>query len=151
MTKFNVYQIHLTREEYSLVNAKGHGACKKHTYKIDMPIARKAEKLIALVLGAEASGYYSPVCSIEADDLNEVFRIGNIGPEEDIERHPENSMSSISVGDVIVDTSTGNSFVVVLVGFKEFPAVTHVLARMIIDYFLPAVGSASLKPELEMR
>jgi len=151
MTKFKVYQIHLTEEEYALVNAKGHGACKKQTYKIDMPIARKWEKLVALVLGAESCGYYKLACSIEADDLNDVFRIGNIGPEEDIERHPENPMSSISVGDVIVDTSTGKRFVVAPQGFKEVPAVTHVLARMMVDYFLPAVGSASLKPELEMR
>ena len=42
---------------------------------------------------------YDEVCTIEADDLDEVFQIGNIGPEEKIERL--NRMHSISVGDVI--------------------------------------------------
>ena len=42
---------------------------------------------------------YEEVAAIEADNLNEVFQIGNIGPEEKIERFDR--MHSISVGDVI--------------------------------------------------
>ena len=43
---------------------------------------------------------YVIVAKIEANDLDDVFEIGNIGPEEKITRsnHP---MHSISVGDVI--------------------------------------------------
>lgn len=44
---------------------------------------------------------YEEVATIEADDLDEVFQIGNIGPEERIERL--NRMHSVSVGDVISD------------------------------------------------
>ena len=42
---------------------------------------------------------YDEVAAIEADTLDEVFEIGNIGPEEKIERFDR--MHSISVGDVI--------------------------------------------------
>lgn len=158
MTKFRVYQIHLTEEEYSLVNAKGHGACKKHMFKIDMPIARTDEKLLALVLGAESCGFYKLACSIEADDLNGVFRTGNIGPEEDIKRHPKNPMSSVSVGDVIVDTSTDKRFVVAPQGFKEVPALESSLAKLLADKYLegriPAPSSyleIAYQNNLEMR
>ena len=44
---------------------------------------------------------YEEVCVIEAETLDEVFEIGNIGPEEKIERL--NRMHSISVGDVITN------------------------------------------------
>ena len=44
---------------------------------------------------------YREVCEIEASDLDEVFKIGNIGPEEKITRLLP--MHSISVGDVIMD------------------------------------------------
>ena len=59
---------------------------------------------------------YKEVCAIEAKDLNEVFEIGNIGPEEKIERFDR--MHSISVGDVIRD-DRGRCFVVSPVGFKR--------------------------------
>ena len=42
---------------------------------------------------------YEEVAAIEADTLDEVFEIGNIGPESKIERFGR--MHSISVGDVI--------------------------------------------------
>jgi len=42
---------------------------------------------------------YQIVCEIEADDLDDVFQIGNIGPEEKITRIDR--MYSLSVGDVI--------------------------------------------------
>ena len=42
---------------------------------------------------------YEEVAAIEADTLDEVFEIGNIGPESKIERFDR--MHSISVGDVI--------------------------------------------------
>ena len=59
---------------------------------------------------------YKEVCAIEAADLDEVFKIGNIGPEEKIERFDR--MHSISVGDVIRD-DRGRCFVVSPIGFKR--------------------------------
>jgi len=60
---------------------------------------------------------YKEVAAIEAKDLNEVFEIGNIGPEEKIERFDR--MHSISVGDVIRD-DRGRCFVVAPFGFTRF-------------------------------
>jgi len=57
---------------------------------------------------------YDIVCEIEAADLDEVFEIGNIGPEEKITRLDR--MHSVSVGDVIRD-DRGRCFVVASVGF----------------------------------
>ena len=56
------------------------------------------------------------VATIEAVDLNAVFEIGNIGPEDKIERLAP--MHSISVGDVIVDEDE-KSFSVDSMGFSE--------------------------------
>ena len=61
---------------------------------------------------------YQEVCAIEAEDLDEVFEIGNIGPESKIERFGR--MHSISVGDVIM-TETYECYVVKGVGFERLP------------------------------
>lgn len=62
---------------------------------------------------------YEEVCEIEADNLNEVFQIGNIGPDEKIKRFGR--MHSISVGDVIRD-DRGRCFVVAPLGFERLGA-----------------------------
>ena len=62
---------------------------------------------------------YEEVCAIEANDLEEVFEIGNIGPESKIERLGR--MHSISVGDVIRD-DLGRCFVVKGLGFERLAA-----------------------------
>ncbi len=64
--------------------------------------------------------HYQLVAEIEANDLNEVFNIGNnVGPEEKITRIAR--MHSISVGDVIRD-DTNKLFVVKPIGFERFHA-----------------------------
>tara|TARA_B100001287_G_C22674888_1_gene527132 strand:- start:1477 stop:1776 length:300 start_codon:yes stop_codon:yes gene_type:complete len=64
---------------------------------------------------------YEEVCEIEADNLNEVFQIGNIGPDEKIRRFDFAPMHSISVGDVIRD-DRGRCFVVAPLGFERLGA-----------------------------
>lgn len=59
---------------------------------------------------------YDVVCEIEAADLDEVFKIGNIGPEDRITRLDK--MHSISVGDIIRD-DIGRCFVVSPIGFTR--------------------------------
>jgi len=59
---------------------------------------------------------YQEVCIIEAEDLDEVFEIGNIGPEEKITRLQR--MHSVSVGDVIQDDQY-RLFVVKGIGFER--------------------------------
>ena len=60
---------------------------------------------------------YDTVCTIIAKNLDEVFEIGNIGPEEKITRL--NPMHSVSVGDIIEDSTTGKRYVVSPRGFKD--------------------------------
>ena len=63
---------------------------------------------------------YKEVCEIEAEDLDEVFEIGNIGPDEKIRRFDFAPMHSISVGDVIM-TETYECYVVAPFGFERLP------------------------------
>jgi hypothetical protein len=84
---------------------------------------RKTEKeaLDAVVMGEVDPVFflssYEKVCVIEAKDLDEVFEIGNIGPESKIERL-WGRMRSISVGDVIT-TETHECYVVKPIGFER--------------------------------
>ena len=61
------------------------------------------KNLLRRVLVKEAfeKGYYEHVSNITADSLEGVFHVGNMGPEENIERFAP--MHSLSVGDVVLD------------------------------------------------
>lgn len=61
-------------------------------------------------------GMYKHVADIEADDLDSVFEIGNVGPESSITRHAP--MHSLSVGDII-ENPQGNQYVVARFGFNQ--------------------------------
>ena len=63
------------------------------------------------------SKYYNPVCNIDAATLNGVFQIGNMGPEESIERLAP--MHSVSVGDIIRDNEMGTYHMVDGFGFTQ--------------------------------
>ena len=113
--KYQLLQIHLTDAEIDKVNSEGHNSVEKHKMKLDMSIGFK-KKIAPIAKKALELGYYTHVSNIMANDLDQVFEIGNIGPEENIERfHP---MYSVSVADVIVDES-GKKFVVASLGFEE--------------------------------
>ena len=58
---------------------------------------------------------YDKVAEIVADDLDHVFDVGNIGPEDRITRLGDR-MTSISVGNIIADQA-GNRWVVAPMGF----------------------------------
>lgn len=59
---------------------------------------------------------YVHVADLEVDTLDDAFEVGNIGPEEKITRH--NPMSSVSVGDLLVD-SQSNTYIVASEGFDK--------------------------------
>lgn len=63
--------------------------------------------------------YFKCVGNIEATDLDEAFEIGNIGPEEKIERYGK--MTSLSVGNII--GVGGRYYIVKPFGFEEFTKV----------------------------
>lgn len=115
--KYSIYQIKLSKAQYDLINAEGHMAVPAHVAKMDMSMDFRGDKIADQASEAWDNGYYTHVCNIVAENLNEVFQIGNIGPEESIERL--SSMHSISVADVIID-ETGEMVVVSSYGFKAF-------------------------------
>lgn len=83
-----------------------------------------ADKLFDITFYGKVNGndlfMYRPVADIEANDLDEVFHIGNIGPAEKIDAYDK--MKSISVGDIICDEN-GNYMVVGQFGFHTLPEV----------------------------
>jgi hypothetical protein len=114
MAQFKLYQIHLTDAEIDLINEEGHDAVHKQSLKLDMGLRKNDTGAVAS--DAFNRGYYTHVSNITADDLNGVFHIGNMGPEENIERLAP--MYSCSVGDIIEDEA-GNKQVVANFGFAE--------------------------------
>ena len=59
---------------------------------------------------------YDHVANIATDDLSSAYRIGNIGPEGDINRKA--SMHSISVGDIL-EKENGERYIVARSGFDK--------------------------------
>jgi len=111
--QYKVYQIQLTDAEIDLINEKGHNAVHKQSLKLDMNFK---DNTGAIAADAFNRGYYTHVANITADTLEGVFHVGNMGPEENIERMSR--MHSISIGD-IVETADGEQSVVATFGFKE--------------------------------
>ena len=116
MKKFKLHQIHLTDEERDLVNAKGHDAVPKHLIKCNMNFN---DDVVALAKEAFDKDYYSHVSNINAENLEDVFSVGNMGPESQIERFASTNMYSVSVGDIVEDKETNKKFVVASMRFKE--------------------------------
>ena len=98
MKTYKLYQIRLTDQEVDMVNDLGHGSVPKQVAKLDMHFA---ENMHELATEAFDAGYYTHVANIQAENLEDVFRIGNLFKEGQIERL--DCMASPSVGDVIVD------------------------------------------------
>ena len=101
MAVYKIWQINLTDAEIDTINAAGdHGAVPKNVLrkKIEMSFGKPVGDLVK---EAFEKGYYEHVSNITADSLQGVFHIGNIGPEENIERFKP--MHSLSVGDVVLD------------------------------------------------
>ena len=93
--KFLVYQILLSEQIYNEVNRlDSHAAAAR--------IFPEYKALLDVTMGKYDNSYlkyYTHVCTIDANDLEQVFEVGNIGPEHRIERH--SPMHSISVGDLV--------------------------------------------------
>lgn len=111
--KFSVYQINL-RELGDEINRLGSwdAAMKKYS-KVKAYLDVGSEKNYATHL---SDGHYDLVSVIEAEDLDEVFHIGNMGPEEKITRLAP--MHSVSVGDLIANEK-GEFFAVEGIGFLK--------------------------------
>jgi hypothetical protein len=77
---YKVYQLKIARQVYDYVNEVGHteAAVKYPEYKVSMDIRFQGSAKWEPSMFA----YFSPVCEIKASNLDQVFDIGNIGPEE---------------------------------------------------------------------
>lgn len=106
--KYDLYQIKLTKEQ----NAEVNSGQRPEFYEkyLDILMLPNVQKVL------NARNMYSKVAAIKADNLEEVFTIGNIGPESAITRLAP--MSNVSVGDVIVDTY-GDAYVCLSFGWQE--------------------------------
>lgn len=111
---YTVHQIQIARSVYDRVNELGHaGTAEQYPqYRARMDTMLQGSKGYK----PEYSKYYEPVCTIETADLDGVFQIGNIGPEESITRLAQ--MHSVSVGDIIEDAA-GRRAMVDSFGFRE--------------------------------
>ena len=118
--KYTVYQINLTDEQSDEVNRESRNSGEYPAfYKryLDTTVFASAKTVNV----AWDAGDYAPACRIEAGSLDDVFEIGNIGPEKRIERLCV--MHSVSVGDVIEDPH-GNRHIVADIGFDELQGST---------------------------
>jgi len=111
MKTYKLYQIRLTDQEVDKVNDLGHGAVPKQVAKLDMQFA---DNIHDLATEAFDLGYYTHVANIQAENLEDVFRVGNLCVENQIERL--DFMGSPSVGDVI--EYDGLYYVIAPVGFN---------------------------------
>lgn len=114
---YEVYQWHLTDAEHNAINANGWEAAPKNY--CDTRFGDASPEAFA-----ESFQSYTNVANIRAKDLNEVFDIGNgygegpaAMPEDRISRFSK--MHSVSVGDLIRDTVTGECYAVAGYGFTE--------------------------------
>jgi len=112
---FSVFQIVIDKDLADLINKEGH----------DCHVKSKA-RLQAMLEGDVRLGVmhdcYTKVAEVVADDLEHVFEVGNIGPEDRITRFDK--MTSISVGDIIADAD-GVCSVVNNVGFTPLAPSFH--------------------------
>ena len=112
---FTVYQIVIDKDLSDLINKEGHGCHVKS-------LARMQAMLEGDVRLGVMHDCYTKVAEVVADDLEHVFEVGNIGPEDRIERFEK--MTSISVGDIIADAD-GVCSVVNNVGFTPLAPSFH--------------------------
>ena len=110
---YKIYQIQLSDADVDMINDKGHNSVPHHKAKLDMNFA---DNIGALASDAFNKGYYTHVANITADGLEDVFHVGNMGPEENIERLTK--MHSLSVADIVEDEN-GIKHVVASSGFKR--------------------------------
>lgn len=107
--KFKVFQINFTNAQYNEINSSK--TRPEYYNKYLNTTFRPTAEAIEL-----AADMYKLVAEIEADNLEHVFDIGNIGPESNIRRF--SNMHSVSVGDIIVDENNRAKFVAPM-GFES--------------------------------
>ncbi|MEK9918198.1 MAG: hypothetical protein VW496_02290 [Pelagibacteraceae bacterium] len=118
MFEYKVFQINLTDREIKKINQAGdHSIVPKNDLRLKINCSF-GNDVTEFVKEAFEKKYYQHVATIStvSNSLEHVFEIGNIGPDEFIERILP--MHSISVGDVI-ESPNGDKHMVASVGFEK--------------------------------
>tara|TARA_R110001632_G_scaffold194981_2_gene316498 strand:+ start:395 stop:805 length:411 start_codon:yes stop_codon:yes gene_type:complete len=113
---FTVWQIQYSDAERKAINTDCPDATAwaKYKAKMDMTMDFSGGNISDIADKALADGLYTHVSDIRAETPEDCFEIGNIGPESAVTRFSR--MSSLSVGDIIVDVHD-NVMVVANCGF----------------------------------
>lgn len=125
ISTFVVYQINISARCSKYVNLNGREAAieKFPEYEAYMSVMMKGSSGFS----EEYSEYYTPVARIDARSMDEAFRIGNFVCEEDRTLiQVFGTMSSISVGDILHNVETDETFMVDSVGFSPVKFVEMV-------------------------
>ena len=113
---FKVLQVTLSEMDCMVINSIGWDAASEKFPNVNAYMLSAVKRKFQEAFN---TGQFNHVATIAAIDLDEVFDIGNIGPEEKIARHAP--MHSVSVGDVI-QTPEGEFFAVASMGFTKLEA-----------------------------
>lgn len=116
MARFQIYQVILTGQEIDQLNDNGREWALEN-------LPRYRTYLDTASFGAaryqpEQFTHYNQVAEVEASDLDEVFEITNLWHKPD-QIITKNRMRSTSVGDIILNTETGEYFMVDMFGFTQ--------------------------------
>jgi hypothetical protein len=127
---FTVWQIQYSDADIEAINA-GETNPKREA-KTEMNFDFSGKNISGIADQALTDGLYTHVSDIRAETPEHCFEIGNIGPESAITRFSR--MSSLSVGDIIVDVE-GNVLVVanygfVAIGFKPEMSAANLIYKM---------------------
>lgn len=127
---FTVWQIQYSDADIEAINAGETNA--KRDAKTEMSFDFSGKNISGIADKALMDGLYAHVSDIRAETPEHCFQIGNIGPESAITRFSR--MSSLSVGDIIVDVE-GNVLVVanfgfVAIGFKPEMSAANLVYNM---------------------
>ena len=116
--KYKIHQIRLNELERAIVDQKGHQALTKQIRKLDMEFA-EGDVLKKLTHESLKAGDYDYVADITANNLDEVFYIGNmdIPREENAHINDIDDMYSVSMGNII--ESDEARYVVASMGFVK--------------------------------
>jgi hypothetical protein len=121
--KYAIHQISLTDAQIAAVNNEVNVPAYKAKMALMMDF--NGDNIQANAADAFFAGHYSHVANITANDLEHVFEISNIGPEQNIERLARKS--SLSMGDIVIDENN-IVWVVASFGFEEVTELQVVAA-----------------------
>lgn len=116
MARFQIYQVILSDADIDQLNSAGREWALKNlpNYRVYLDNMSFGAKRFQ----ADDFKHYAQVAEVEAADLDEVFEITNLWnrPEQIITK---SRMRSTSVGDIILNTETGEYFMVDMFGFTQ--------------------------------